>query len=114
MPTQSTEVLRRIVLRGLIAEGLASETTISLVDDAGMTLYAAPVNEDGSCEVPAEALASAHEVLVGPVSIRATEFRERLDDDSLDVAAPHARPLAEAASAQDPLEMHPPNHPDDR
>jgi hypothetical protein len=81
---------RRIVRSGLAPGGPASETAITLVDDAGNTLQSARVDEDGSCALAEEALASAQEVVFGPINvgIRAQQFRALLEsEDPVDVAA---------------------------
>jgi hypothetical protein len=80
----------QIVVSGLVAVGDASETAISLVDDAGETLHSAVINPDGSCELPYAALASAREVVLGPINVglEADEFRRLVDTDGrLDLAA---------------------------
>lgn len=82
---------RRIVLRGLGAAGVASQTAIRLVDDAGDMLQSAPIAEDGSCDVREDALACAYEVRFEPsldVRLRADAFRELVAaEGTVDIAA---------------------------
>ncbi len=103
MPSQDTTPSRRIVLSGLVADAPASEMAISLLDEAGKTLYRASVNDDGSCELPAEALASAHGVILEPINVvvEADQFRELIATNEpiditallpADVAGPHFYP----------------------
>ena len=102
MPTEDKTPSRGIVLSGLAAGGSASRTAISLVDDAGNTLHEALINEDGSCELPEDMLASAQEVFLGPidVSVRADRFRDLLQTgDVIDVAALFAGPGPEAPAS---------------
>ncbi|HEX8158562.1 MAG TPA: hypothetical protein VF526_14355 [Solirubrobacteraceae bacterium] len=89
MATDGTAASQRIVLTGLAEMGPVSEMTVILVDGDGRTLYRTSVNEDGSCELPSDTLASSQEVRLEPISVvvRTNEFRERLDDETLDVAA---------------------------
>jgi hypothetical protein len=83
---------------GFAAGEAASAPAISLLDEAGDTLHRALVNEDGSCELSEEALASAHDVLVGPVTVtlRAHEFRGLVAAEGIiDVTARRAKPAHE-------------------
>jgi hypothetical protein len=102
MPAEDATPRRRIVLSGLGAEALTSEMAISLVDEAGNTLSRAPVHEDGSCELPEEALAAADEVLLEPAraSVDAHHFRRLIETNTLDVNAllPAGAPLLAAAN----------------
>jgi hypothetical protein len=89
MPRQDTTPSRRIVF-SLAAEAPTSEMAISLVDEPGNTLDRASVNEDGSCELSEEALASAHGVNFEPVNVlvEADRFRELIDtEEPVDVTA---------------------------
>jgi hypothetical protein len=100
MPTE--DISRRIVLRGLAPGGPASETAVSLLDDAGKTLQTARVNEDGSCALAEEALASAQEVIFGPINlgIRTHRFLALLEPEgTFDVAALLAGPGARRGMA---------------
>jgi hypothetical protein len=90
MPDEKIAQSRKIVLSGLAAGGLAPDTTISFLDDAGNMLERAVVDVDGSCEVHENALSSAQEVHVGPinVSLQAQQLRALIDtENTLDVAA---------------------------
>jgi hypothetical protein len=95
MPTEDSS--RRIVLSNFAPGGPASETAISLVDDAGETLQSAPVDADGSCVLAEEALAAAKQVFLGPINVgvHASQFRALLEsEDTLDVAALLAGPAS--------------------
>jgi hypothetical protein len=88
MPTQDTTPSRRIVFSGLGAEAPASERAISLVDEAGKRLDRASVNEDDSCELLEEALASAYWVIFEPINVlvEADQFRTLIDaEEPVDV-----------------------------
>lgn len=82
-PALDSAPSRRIVLSGLPANAAASEMAIRLVDRAGNTLNRASVNDDGSCELPQQALASAHEVIFEPVgvAIAADQFRKLIETE---------------------------------
>jgi hypothetical protein len=63
---------------------------ISLVDRAGNTLNRASVDVDGGCELPQEALASAHEVIFEPIGvvIAADRLRKLIETEQpVDVTA---------------------------
>jgi hypothetical protein len=84
MPTQKTTPSQIIVLSGRAAGAPGSKmATISLVDEAGRLLDRACINDDGSCELSKEALASAHGVLFEPVNvlIEADRFRQMIETE---------------------------------
>jgi hypothetical protein len=85
MPAQNAIPSRRIVISGLVAESPASEIAVSLVDEAGNTLNRVLVNEDGSCELPTEALASAERVRFEPIGVvvEADQFRKLIETGDL-------------------------------
>jgi hypothetical protein len=120
MPDGNIAQSRRIVLSGLAAAGLAPDTTISFLDDAGNTFERAVVDVDGGCEVHEDALSLAQEVHVGPinVSLRTQPLRALTEtENALDVAAllragsvPESpvkkRGIASSTVAIPPADMH--------
>jgi hypothetical protein len=90
MPDDNIAQSRKIMLSGRAAGGLAPDTAISFVDDAGNTLPRAGVDVDGRCEVHETAPSSAKEVPVESinVSLRAQQLPALVEtENALDVAA---------------------------
>jgi hypothetical protein len=69
MPDDNIAQSRKIMPSGRVAEGLAPDTAISFVDDAGNTLPRAGVDVDGCCAVHETAPSSANEVPVGQINV---------------------------------------------
>jgi hypothetical protein len=102
MSTSETTTFRKIVVSGVSAAPRASAPAISLRDEAGSTLHTARIHEDGSCELSEEALAAAHDMLVGPITVAlpAQEFRGMAETEGIvDIAARLAGPAHETPVA---------------